>query len=240
MRTVTPAQLGIVGLFSVVALGAAAVGLSGAALATPPADPPGNNGTVKVDGVAFDTNSDNEPHVGCTFQIDWYGFDKSADYFSTVTFEAQAPTKLPGQDQVLYTDSVFVGEDDASGGGSPEGLDAEKSYTLDVSALTPHPEQGYHVKLTIETPSSNGAVTKYKVFWIDGCETPTPTTTSPTTTTTTPSTTTTTTAVSTPPSTSTTTSPSSTTSTTTPPTPCESESEDDDCGVVTTPPVFAG
>ena len=40
------------------------------------ADPPGNNGTVKVDGEEFDDHPDNEPHVGCIFQIDWYGFDE--------------------------------------------------------------------------------------------------------------------------------------------------------------------
>ena len=45
------------------------------------ADPPGNNGTVKVDGVVFDDHPDNEPHVGCVFQIDWYGFDEGEDLF---------------------------------------------------------------------------------------------------------------------------------------------------------------
>lgn len=28
------------------------------------ADPPGNNGTIKIDGLAFDDAPDNEPHVG--------------------------------------------------------------------------------------------------------------------------------------------------------------------------------
>ena len=37
---------------------------------------PGNNGTVKVDGVPFDSHPNNEPHVGCVFQIDFYGYDQ--------------------------------------------------------------------------------------------------------------------------------------------------------------------
>lgn len=237
MRTVTPTQLGMVGLFSVAALSAAAIGLSGAAQA----DPAGNNGTVKVDNAVFDDDPNNEPKVDCTFQIDWYGFDEGVDYYSDVTFEAIPPTTLPGdKNMVLKTDHVFVGGDSAAGAGSVDGLDASETYTLDVSALPPPGEQGYHVKLTIETPSSKGAVVKRKVFWVDGCTEPEPT---PTTSTTSPSSTTTTTT--TPPATSTTTTMTtppltSTTTTTTPPAPCESESDDDDCGVVTTPPVFAG
>jgi hypothetical protein len=39
-------------------------------------DPPGNNGTVKIDDVPFDDHPNNEPHVGCVFQVDWYGFDE--------------------------------------------------------------------------------------------------------------------------------------------------------------------
>ena len=34
----------------------------------------------------------------------------------------------------------------------------------------PHPQQGYHVKLTIHTPGSIGADTKHKVFWVEPCE----------------------------------------------------------------------
>ena len=32
------------------------------------ADPPGNNGTIKIDDVAFDDHPNNEPHVGCVFR----------------------------------------------------------------------------------------------------------------------------------------------------------------------------
>ena len=51
-------------------------------------DPGGNNGTVKIveDG-DFDAPPNNDPHVGCTFTVEWYGFDQGADIVSKVTFE---------------------------------------------------------------------------------------------------------------------------------------------------------
>ena len=54
-------------------------------------NPPGNNGTVKIDDVPFDDHPNNEPHVGCTFQVDFYGYDEG-DLDATVTFEAHPPT----------------------------------------------------------------------------------------------------------------------------------------------------
>jgi LPXTG-motif cell wall-anchored protein len=140
-------------------------------------NPPGNNGTVKIDGVEFDDHPNNEPHVGCIFQVDWYGFDEG-DLNSQVTFQAWPPT---GSGEVLLEDTVFIGEDDNSGGGSEAGLDASRTYDLTdaLQAFTPHPEQGWHVKLTIHADGSQGADTKHKVFWVSGCETP-PTTTSTT------------------------------------------------------------
>jgi LPXTG-motif cell wall-anchored protein len=142
------------------------------------ADPPGNNGTVKIDGVEFDSHPDNEPHVGCTFQVDWYGFDEG-DLFSHVTFEVQPPT---GKDVVLLTDTVPIGEDDNSGGGSEAGLDASRTYTLDLTGFEQHPQQGWHVKLTVNNDGSQGADVKHKVFWVTGCETPPTTSTSTTST----------------------------------------------------------
>jgi hypothetical protein len=92
---------------------------------------------------------------------------------------------------VLLTDTVFIGEDDNSGGGSEAGLDASETYTLDFTGFEPHPQQGFHVKLTINADGSQGADVKHKVFWVTGCVVP-PTTTTTTTTTTPHETTTTT------------------------------------------------
>jgi LPXTG-motif cell wall-anchored protein len=155
------------------------------------ADPPGNNGTVKIDGEEFDDHPDNEPHVGCIFQVDWYGFDEGEDLFSHVTFEVHPPT---GKPEVILEDEVFIGEDDNSGGGSEAGLDASETYDLSalLQGFEPHPNQGWHVKLTVNNDGSQGADVKHKVFWVSGCETPPTTSTSTTSTTEKPTTTSTT------------------------------------------------
>jgi hypothetical protein len=152
--------------------------LAGLASAAP--NPPGNNGTVKIDDIPFDDHPDNEPHVGCVFQVDFYGYDEG-DLDAIVTFESHPPT---GPVRVLLTDTVFIGEDDNSGGGSEAGLDASETYTLDFTGIEPHPNQGFHVKLTVNAEGSQGADVKHKVFWSTGCV-PSPTTTTSTTTTTT-------------------------------------------------------
>jgi hypothetical protein len=127
------------------------------------ADPAGDNGTVKVDGRPFDTDPNNEPHVGCKFQIDFYGFDEGA-LNATVNFTGQAPT---GKGISLLDDTVFIGQD-AAGGGTD--LDAQATY--DLSGLVgqlgdAQPQQGFHIKLTVHADGSQGADTKYKVFWVD-------------------------------------------------------------------------
>ena len=145
--------------------------MGGTASAAP--NPQGNNGTIKIDAEAFDSAPNNEPHVGCEFEVDFYGYD-AGDLNADVTFRAHPPTTRPGADQVLLTDVVFIGEDDNRGGGSEAGLDASRVYTLDFTGIEPHPVQGFHVKLTINADGSRGADVKHKVFWVQGCDTPPP------------------------------------------------------------------
>jgi hypothetical protein len=160
---------------ALVALGMTAL-MSSAATAQQ--GPPGNNGTVKVDGRPFDDHPNNEPHPGCRFEIDWYNFDAKAT--SDVTFETQSPTSR----RTLLTDHVTL-DGDGNEGGDQDGLDGHRAYTLTfTSADHRHPNQGYHVKLTIETTWSNGSDVKHKVFWVSGCSsggttTPPPTTSTP-------------------------------------------------------------
>ncbi|WP_395658465.1 hypothetical protein [Nocardioides sp.] len=136
-------------------------------------NPPGNNGTVKVAELGdMDAPPDNDPHVGCTFTVEWYGFDQGADIISHVTFEPQAPTADVVLD-VTGPSDVFVGGDPASGAGTATGLDGREVYTLSFHG-DPHPVQGYHVKLTVNTPGSQGADKKSKVFWVKGCQAPPP------------------------------------------------------------------
>ena len=136
------------------------------------ANPPGNNGTVKIDGLEWDTHPDNEPHVGCTFEVDFYGFDAGVGN-AEVIFEAHPPT---GRGVLGTPRRVDIGHDDNSGGGSEAGWDAkvEVNLTEALSAYPIHPQQGYHVKLTVHAPGSQGADTKHKVFWVGPCETDTP------------------------------------------------------------------
>jgi hypothetical protein len=123
----------------------------------------GNNGTVKVDGVDFDDHQNNEPHVGCVFEIDYYGFDQgdSAQY----TFELQPPTG----NQTLITDTVFMGAPGVNKLNASTGP-IDLTAAIVASGEGPHPNQGYHVKLSSVTPDGK----KFKVFWVEGCQLPPP------------------------------------------------------------------
>jgi hypothetical protein len=128
------------------------------------AEPGGNNGTVKVDGGALNGNS-NEPHVGCTFYVEWFDFDPGAS--STVTFSMQSPTDTPTTAGAPTSTAFGRYTLDASG---------NYNHSFDIYDLvknfTPQPNQGFHVKLEIETTWSNGSDTKHKTFWMTSCGNP--------------------------------------------------------------------
>lgn len=131
-------------------------------------DPRGNNGTVKIDGEAFDDGRDNEPHVGCTFQVDFYGFD--AGDTATITFTGHAPTG----GGLLHSESRTISTDAAGGG---QDRDATFTYSVEdqlseLRSVSPHAQQGWHVKLAVDVDSAPGGA-KQKVFWID-CPAPAP------------------------------------------------------------------
>src|SRR4051812_12833469 len=127
-------------------------------------NPPGNNGTVKIDGVAFDDAPNNEPHVGCNFQVDFYNYDEG-DFNANVRFYAIPPT---GKNILLLSDKVFIGEDPANGGTD---LDGSGTYNLsdELKSFMAHPQQGYHIKLHVNAPFSIGADKKHKAFWVQEC-----------------------------------------------------------------------
>ena len=139
-------------------------------------NPHGNNGTVKLAGFAAPNgpghasgdgstpmHPSNDPHLPCSFSVEWYGFDSAVT--SHVTFEQVAPTR-GGTKQ---TDDVTLDDSDHTGGGSTAGYDGYKTYTLDFEG-EPHAKHGYHVKLTTNTPYSQGSDVKHKVFWVEPCE----------------------------------------------------------------------
>jgi hypothetical protein len=139
--------------------------VAGGALAAP-----GNNGTVKVDGTPFDDLPNNEPHVGCVFQIDFYGYD-AGQLFASASFELDPPTgtMIP----LLSKSGIFIGEDSAAGGGSTAGLDASETFDLSAAIAAtgepPHSQQGWHIGLTVNADGSKGSDVKHKEFWVTGC-----------------------------------------------------------------------
>jgi LPXTG-motif cell wall-anchored protein len=140
-------------------------------------NPPGNNGTIKINGVPLQGGPRNEPHVPCAFNLKFSGYDQG-DLQATVSFDLQAPTRRDSGTQNLLEDTIAIGEDPAGGAND---LDASRQYNLDFTGMTPHPKQGYHVKATIHADGSQGADVKHKVFWVSPC----PATTEPSVTTTT-------------------------------------------------------
>jgi hypothetical protein len=147
-------------LGAIVALVVAAQAVGGVAFAGQNAAG-GNRGVVKIDDVPFDEHPDNEPHVGCRFQIDLTGFPSTLTSV-TVLFSAHHPTLRESGDQVLVRDTLTLSEGQRGTGGS-------KTYSLDLDGITPHDQQGFHVKLTILTGHGAG---KHKVFWVRDCGTP--------------------------------------------------------------------
>jgi hypothetical protein len=163
MKTGTRSLNACFGLAAAASL--AALGWGAAALPAA-GDPAGNNGTVKITPRAEDDGiPQNTPHVSCEFDVEWYGFDEGADVLSTVVFTMQAPTAdvtLSGAEPA----EVFVGGDPAGGGTD---LDGEATYRLAFTG-EPDPQDGYHVKLTVHTPGTQGSDTKHKVFWVSPCD----------------------------------------------------------------------
>lgn len=155
------------------------IGFAVPAGAAPAGNPGGGNqGTVKIDGYAVDSTPGNEPHVGCTFGVDFYNYEANLDV--EMVFEAQPPT---GTDQLLVVTGTLDGDD--ATGADEEGWDGH--FAIDLSealeAYEPQPVQGYHVKLTVHAydGAGNEADVKHKVFWVGPCVPPETTTTTSTT-----------------------------------------------------------
>jgi hypothetical protein len=179
-------------------MAAASLGISGVAgAASSPqrslqasSSPPGNNGTIKIDDVplvniGLPDDHANHPHVSCTLALSFFGFDATTND-ATVSFAAQPPS---GTGPVAATEgpTAFT----FKGYGPGDTLDYSADYQLDVSGLKANPNQGYHIKVTVDVSNPatiSAADEKYKVFWYQPCGAAPTTTTSPssTTTTTTP------------------------------------------------------
>ena len=156
------------------ATGAKAMGATGGGA------PPGNNGTIKIDTTALvpPGTDANHPHVTCSFALSFFGYDTGTQT-AVVTFTAQPPSGTSVVDPTVGPSTFsFTGQ------GPGNSLDASQTYELNVAGLSANPQQGYHIKVTVDVTGSQGADEKYKVFWYEPCAavTTTTTTTPPTTT----------------------------------------------------------
>jgi hypothetical protein len=152
-------------------LGASAI--ASVAMAAPGVDPPGANGTVQIDGgPPFDQKMSNEPHVGCDFAVDFHNFDD--DEHANIVFTLHPPTSSSGPGiELLRQNNVLISDDPADGANpDPDELIVYNTSQLGLDEFTPHPKQGFHIKLTVERIGAPGAG-KHKVFWVEACVTPT-------------------------------------------------------------------
>jgi len=131
-------------------------------------NPGGSNGTIKLDGVdvegGYDGHPNNEPHIGCQFEVDLYGFDDGDT--AVLEFREWNPTakKLDIAEPAVSLDL------DGAGGGID--IDAQTLVDLEpVLVGDPHPVHGHHVRLdAIITPANGREYSKTKVFWTGLCE----------------------------------------------------------------------
>jgi hypothetical protein len=138
--------------------------------------PPGNNGTIKIDGSSF--SNANHPHVTCTFDLAFYGFDTGTQT-ATVSFTAQPPSGQFTPVAPTEGPSVFT----FTGSGPGNSFDASRTYALDTTGLTANAQQGYHIKVSVDVTGAQGSDDKSKVFWYEPCTVTTTTTGGSTTTT---------------------------------------------------------
>lgn len=125
-------------------------------------NPPGNNGTIKVDVLPDEDDArDTETH-GCAVQVEFFGFD--AHQVVSVTFSGQAPTDFGVLAGVQPSQLTLDG--DGVDGGS---LDGKQDYdlmgALHASGVAPEPGKGYHVRVEVDSLDAPGGA-KTKVFWL--------------------------------------------------------------------------
>ncbi|MFU8871441.1 hypothetical protein [Micromonospora sp. SL4-19] len=134
-----------------------------------PHNPPGDNGTVKIDGMPFTDKVDNQPHVTCEFELEFFNFDQ--DQRADITLWAQAPSATPRDKVVWSQKDVLISDDPASGAENDHDEVIRLSANdLDLTGLKLHPKQGYHLKLDVNLIGGKSANGKSKVFWLSPCE----------------------------------------------------------------------
>jgi len=128
-------------------------------------NPPGNNGTVKIHALPGDPGHHNVAHPGCSFVVDFWGFD--AGQTLNVSFAGQAPTGAGTPLTLSGSGTSVTSPDDAGGGNDPDGELVFTPTAAELSVLGAPAHQGYHVRLAVATGQGGGM--KQKVFWISPC-----------------------------------------------------------------------
>jgi LPXTG-motif cell wall-anchored protein len=132
------------------------------------ADPPGANGTVKIDGAPYADANNNEPHVTCEFRVEFFNFDKGER--ADIILAAQPPSGKFFE--VARLDNRLVSDDGATGGSVRRDPDEYFQFSaddLDLADAVLHPRQGYHIKLTVDRKNHPEWTEKHKVFWLAPC-----------------------------------------------------------------------
>lgn len=123
-----------------------------------------NPGTVKIDGVPFDLVQNNEPHPGCDFELQFFGFPEGTNVgYHFAVYPPTSNTNGPG---TLVSPPGKVSVTLPAPGVHKLNLDTgsiDLSQGLANAGVSAQPQQGFHVKLTVDTPGGH----KYKVFWVE-------------------------------------------------------------------------
>ncbi|MET8837599.1 LPXTG cell wall anchor domain-containing protein [Micromonospora sp. NPDC004540] len=133
-----------------------------------PHNPKGDNGTVKIDGVEFTDKVDNQPHVTCEFELEFFNFDQ--DQKANIKLWAQPPSASPKDKLVWSKKDVVISTDPASGAENDhDEVIKLSSKDLDLAGLTLK-DKGYHIKLDVDLTDGKSSDAKHKVFWLTPCE----------------------------------------------------------------------
>jgi LPXTG-motif cell wall-anchored protein len=147
----------------------AAPAWAGASLTGNPHNPPGDNGTVKIDGAPFEDEVDNQPHVTCDFELEFFNFDEGQK--ANITLWAQPPSSTPNDKVVWSKSNVLISNDPASGAENDHDEVIKLSAKdLDLTGLKLQDQQGYHIKLDVDLTDGKAFDDKHKVFWLQPCE----------------------------------------------------------------------
>jgi len=106
-----------------------------------------NPGTVKIDGVPWDDVQNNEPHPGCVFRLQFFGFPENTDV--SYRFAVYPPTSNTNGPGTLIEPPGEVDVTLPAPGLRKLNLNTGRIDLHDglaAAGVSPHPIQGFHVQ----------------------------------------------------------------------------------------------